>query len=176
MRIYLIFTLFFMTSCVATQGEWVYRKLSTKQNISLNQAQSICSGKANNSALNAPYRAADKTSINCTTTSYMQGIYNTSCDQTANAIDILSARMDNQKVQNTVRQNTYSSCMAQNGWNATWLAKFDGSTPSGKDGENYNYCLDTTENNLVKCQYKDGLIETKPECNCTLLGGKAINS
>ncbi len=174
MRIYLILALLCMASCAEIQGEWVYSSLSDKRSVSLRQAQVMCDGRASNAALNAPQRSANKTLIKCTTTSYMLGTYNTSCNQTASAIDILSARIENQRVQDKAKKNSYSSCMAHNGWNATWLAKSDDSIPTGKDGDNYNYCLNSTENKLIKCQYEDGLIESKPECNCALLGGKII--
>ena len=152
----------------------MYRQFSGKESVSLQQAQSICTGGAGNAALSIPQRAIVNTSINCTTTSYTVGSYNTSCNQVANSMDVLSARIDNQRAQDEAMKNAYSSCMAQNGWNATWLAKSDGSVPTGESAIVYNNCLNTKENKMAECMYEDGLIETKPECNCLLLGGKVM--
>lgn len=133
-----------LSSCAA-QKEWRYSSFQKNPEYTLSQAQSICTGYAQNISKGAGNHRAKKT-LNCASDGslgYGSWNSNTSCYTSSNPIDELAAASKNIQAKRETFNNSYTSCLAQHGWNAT-LAKV-----SSGSSENYQ---------LVKCRKPDGTV------------------
>lgn len=151
--LYIPALLVFLVVGCARENSWHHTPFSNPPLKSLEQARAICVGQANNSSYVVSNISGN---INCETNSTF-GVLNTTCGNTPSKRAGLAAY-----------NNTYSSCMASNGWNAKVISheKAVEMLPQAA----YDACLETHGNKYTLCTYGK---EKKKEklCDCRIKGG-----
>lgn len=109
----------------STELFWDYAPFEPTPKVSLQQAHSICNGYANNAAKSAGQ--------------------NNSYSGTADFGSQITSMYINRANMQSAYNNIYTSCMAQNGWNAQLLRRAISSEMN-----------DRTEIKLITCKKKDG--------------------
>ena len=128
-----LFVVLFLAACDTTTSYWEHSPFSKIPPVSLEQAQAICKGAANNAGDEAAARTTS-TTTQCDTYNLGGSSVQTNCRAVTDPWEDTSAR-------ERAYQNTYTSCMATNGWRAELRSI---TTPAGEPSP------------LMNCRRADG--------------------